>query len=354
MKSTIATINLKAIQKNWLRLTNMSKATCAAMVKADAYGLGSKEVSKALYTSGCRTFFVAYLEEALHIKPYTPQADIYILNGISAGEEQTCVKNNLIPVVNTINALKTLIDAKVDMSIALHIDTGINRLGLPLHEVKQAADAIKLNNNLHLKLLMSHLACADDIKNPFNKTQLKAFESMKKVFPQVTCSLANSSGIYLGDEYHFDVIRPGYALYGGNPTPYKKANPMDNVLTIKSGIMQLKKIKAGESIGYNSTWNAQRDSQIATIPYGYADGFSRLHSNKTNFYIGHYKAPVIGRVSMDMTTLDVTGIPDDILKNTPVTIVGDKNTIDDLSKNINTVGYEVLTNIGNRLKKQYL
>jgi alanine racemase len=354
--SSILTVNLGAITANYDLLKEKLKgAECAAVVKADAYGLGVKQVADALYQSECRHFFVAHLDEAILLRSVVKNASIYVFHGVEKGQETTFWEYHLTPILNTVEQLKiwhNFTKIKGYLPYVLHVDTGMNRLGVSLAEACELAEGFKEFSPL---MVMSHLACGGEKKHPMNKQQQTDFAKIGEIFPESQHSLANSAGIFLGAGYHFDIARPGCALYGVNPTPEAKCNPMKDVISLQGRMLQVREIKKGESVGYAASFTAKKNMKVATIGAGYADGYFRCLGNKGFAYLHDYKLPVIGRVSMDLTTVDVTAVPQQVLEQaTHVELIGDHITVDDIAKKAGTIGYEVLTQLGCRYQRVYM
>ncbi|MCE3233033.1 MAG: dadX [Rickettsiaceae bacterium] len=346
---TKLSINLSAIKSNYKLLKKHGKV--AAVVKANAYGLGVGEVSSSLYEAGCREFFVANLDEALELRKILPDVFIAVFQGAQEGQGKYFEKHDLVPVINTVHQVKLWQQYSEKqgskLSCIVHFDTGMNRLGLSMKDAGLVA-------KFKIKYIMSHLACADTPKHPKNAEQLKNMKAIAKLFPKVPVSFANSSGVFLGEDYLFDRIRAGIAIYGGNPTPYTK-NPMKNVVTLTSKILQVRVIDSVDSVGYGATHNVPAGAKIATIPVGYADGYSRHLSNRGYCAIDGKKVPVIGRVSMDLITIDVSSIESGkLVVGQEVELIGNTITIDDVASWSGTISYEVLTSLGCRHLREYL
>lgn len=363
----ILTIDLDAIASNYRRLctelgAKLGTTACAAVVKADAYGLGISTVGPALARAGACIFFTAQLEEAITLRGLLPDtADIFVLNGLAAGPAKDFLAHDLQPVLNSlgeIDAWRAL--AKTEGSAlpaALHLDTGMNRLGLPANEIDAlAVDPARLDG-IALSYTMSHLACADEPAHPLNAGQLAAFTAARARIAALTnspASFANSSGIFLGPDYHFDLARPGVALYGVNPTP-GHPNPMAQVVRLQGKILQLREIDAPQSVGYGATHRATGPRRIATVAVGYADGYLRSLSNRGNAWIGDQQVPVVGRVSMDLITLDVTALPHEAVSlGGLVDLIGPRSSADEIAAEAGTIGYEILTALGQRYHRVYL
>lgn len=362
----VLTIDLGAIQKNWRtyqKAVGKSK-NCAvgAVIKASGYGLDARHVGVALGVSGCKTFFVASINEGIELRSVIGQdTEIFILSCPIGGNETDLVHYGLSPVLNSMEDIavwkKFSSNTSAAAPAALHIDSGINRLGLGLDEVKllkSKKDALK---GLNISLVMSHLACADEQKNPMNNTQLATFQdalSSINGLAGVRTSIANSSGVFLGPQYHLSLVRPGVGLYGVNPTP-EKANPMAQVVRLQAKILQIREIDTPETVGYGATHKAGGKERIATIAAGYADGILRSLSNKGVAYVGEYPAPYVGRVSMDLITLDVSAIPKNLVhQGAMVDLIGPNNPVDDMAARAGTIGYEILTNLGPRYGRVYV
>lgn len=349
------TINTSALVSNYHLLKNKhAKNSVAAVVKANAYGLGVAGVSKALWEAGCRDFFVATLAEGIELRAILPEAKIGVFQGLFAGEEKEYIQHNLIPVLNDVSQVERFYHSdlfKHNKPIMIHVDTGMTRLGLTETDLKhKAISALSTYPSL---LLMSHLACANDPEHPKNNEQLTRFLTAKNYFPNVRASLANSAGVFLSDDFHFDMARTGCALYGINPHDVK--NPMQPVATLSAPILQIRTLDRDETIGYGGTAIAHKDTFIATVGIGYADGYFRSLSNQGFAFIAGHKVPLVGRVSMDMVTLDVSLVPlQQITANTRAEFINDTQTVDDIARQCQTIGYEIFTRIGSRVQRNFL
>ncbi|MEQ9640511.1 MAG: alanine racemase [Alphaproteobacteria bacterium] len=340
------TVDLAAIAANHARLRETAGVACAAAVKADAYGLGLSDVAPALARAGCETFFVAHLFEALELRALLPDADIYVLHGCPPGTEARAAEADIRPVLCT----EAQVRGWPGGPAALHVDSGINRLGLAADDFRRLAGDGTLTR-LDLRLLLSHLACADDPAHPMNRRQRDRFADLRALLPGVPASLANSSGIFLGPDFAFDMVRPGAALYGVNPTP-GQPNPMRAVVHLQAEIQQIRRIDAGESVGYGAAFSASQPTRVAVVPVGYADGYFRCLGNRASARVAGRRVPVVGRVSMDMITLDVTAV-DEAAAGMPVELIGDAITVDELAEAAGTIGYEILTALGPRYGRVY-
>jgi len=358
----LLTIDLAAIDANWRMLASTTvPVECAAVVKGDGYGCGLEPVTQTLSRAGCRTFFVADVAEGRRVRALAPEATIYVLSGIMPGSAQAFANDYLQPVINSTTELAEW-DAFVAIhnwrgGAALHIDTGMNRLGLTIDEA--VAIAPRLQSESHgFTLLMSHLACADVPDHPMNDQQIRQFREIRILYRGLASSLANSSGIFLGGTVYCDLVRPGVALYGVNPTPGRK-NPMRPVVELKGRIIQVRTIGKGESVGYGATFTAGRQSRIAVVAVGYADGFLRSASaskgkSAAEVVVAGRRCPVAGRVSMDLFAVDVTSLPEGTVRRGDLaTLIGDGMSVDDLAAAMGTIGYELLTHLGRRYHRVY-
>jgi alanine racemase len=358
----ILTIDLAAIEANWKSLASTTvPVECAAVVKADAYGCGLEPVTQKLAKAGCRTFFVADVAEGRRVRAIAPDAVIYVLNGLMPGSAPAFAEDYLRPVISSTTELAEW-DAFVAGrswrgGAALHVDTGMNRLGITIDEAVAIAPRIQSENH-GFTLLMSHLACAETPDHPMNDRQIRLFREIRIMYRGVPSSLANSSGIFLGGTIFCDLVRPGVALYGANPTPGKK-NPMRPAVELKGRIIQVRPVNKGESVGYGATFGTARASRIAVIAVGYADGFLRSAAAAkgkpaAEVVIAGKRCPVAGRVSMDLIAVDVTDLPEGAARRGGLaTLIGEGISVDELAAGMGTIGYEVLTNLGRRYHRIY-
>jgi alanine racemase len=352
------TIDLAALVKNWKSLRQrVLPADCAAAVKADAYGCGIDQVTAELAKAGCVTFFVADLGEARRVRRAAPEATIYVLNGLAPGSAPSFAQLNARPVIGNVAEFVEW-DAYRSATgwrggVALHFDTGMNRLGLVVEDAPAFAPRVKAPDH-GIALIMSHLACADTPNHAFNAKQIAAFRELRFVFRGIASSLANSSGIFLGPAAHCDMVRPGGALYGVNPTPAAQ-NLMEVVVGLKARILQVREVARGASVGYGATWTATRSTRVAVVAAGYADGYLRAAGaakSGTVAIIANRRCPNIGRVSMDLMAFDVTGLPEELVRRGGnATLIGDGITVDDVAKWCGTIGYEVLAGLGRRCRR---
>ena len=349
-------IDLDAIASNYRYLRDKAaSAECTAVVKANAYGLGVEPVARKLAEEGCQRFFVATLDEALELRDILPDHTIYIFHGFRNGQEQLLLEHKLIPVLNTLEQLEqwnrlSSLQAE-QLPAILHIDTGMNRLGLSIQE----AEVLNADDYSHINLhyIMSHLACISQPDHPLNKEQLKRVNHIRKHFPGIPVSLCNSGGVMSDTCYHFQMVRPGCALYGINSLR-DTASPLKQVVTLTAKIIQIREIDTPQTVGYGATHKVAAGSRLATVPVGYADGYLRCLSNQDVYGIIHgTHVPIVGRVSMDMVILDITG-RDDIATGDEVELLGDSFTVDQIAAQANTIGYETLTRLGSRYKRIYI
>lgn len=323
----------------------------AAVVKADGYGLGAIEVASALAAAGCRLFFVAQLDEGVALRVALPAIEIAVLNGVLPGTAPDFAAHDLVPVLNDLGqvaAWRKLCRDAGPRPAMLHLDTGMARLGLPAAELAAIAADPALLDGVPLRAVMSHLACADEPAHPLNAEQLRRFQVARAALPAAPASLAASSGILLGPGWHFELVRPGVALYGVNPQP-ATPNPMAQVIALKAKILQVRDVDRGMTVGYGATHLVDRPSRIATVAAGYADGLLRSLSNRGSAVLGGHRVSVVGRVSMDLITLDVSSVEPALAQpGALVDLVGPGHTVDDLAAEAGTIGYEILTALGRR------
>jgi alanine racemase len=362
----ILTIDLDALAANYRLLRDRAApAECAAAVKANGYGLGADKVVLALVEAGCRTFFVATAQEGVavrhtlthHFDGVSADAVIYVLNG-PEGVETVLVEHDLRPVLNSLGNISAWADCarrcNVSLAAALHVDTGMARLGLPGDELDRLVAEPNRLESLRVTCLMSHLACADSPDHPLNRRQLDAFRSARERLPAGSASLANSSGIFLGSDYHWEMVRPGAALYGVAPS-CGQPNPMAQVVRLEARILQVRKIDRGCTVGYGATHCAGRPERIATVAAGYADGYLRSLSNRGSGFIAGHHVPLVGRVSMDLITFDVSDVPEEhVFPGAMIELIGPDYPVDAVAADAGTIGYEILTALGTRYRRVYV
>jgi alanine racemase len=351
------TIDLDAIVSNWRTLAHeLLTVECGAVVKANAYGLGLEPVTAKLAGAGCKTFFVADIAEARRVRSRAAEAAIYVLNGFTPDWGDGFIETKARPVINSTTELAEW-DAFVSArawqgGAALHVDTGMNRLGISPDEAAALAPRAQTENH-GIALLLSHLACAETPEHPLNAAQIQLFRELHRLYSGIPASLANSSGIYLGSPAHHDLARPGAALYGVNPTP-RRPNPVKNVVELTGRILQLRTVPRDATVGYGATWTAKRNSRIAVVALGYADGLLRASSGSDErpggaAIVAGKRCPIVGRISMDLACIDVTDLPNGAVhRGDSATLIGADIPIDEVATSSGTIGYEILTRLGPR------
>jgi alanine racemase len=358
----VLTVDLDAIVANWRKLEKAAvPAECAAVIKADAYGCGVDPVARALAAAGCKTFFVATVDEARAVRAAVSSATLYALDGIFQNCGDAFAKIDCKPVIGDLNEL-----AEWDVfcrrsgwagGAAIHIDTGMNRLGLTITEAQGIVPRINAGDH-GITLVMSHLACAEALNHPLNAKQLATFREIASLFTGVPASLSNSSGIFLSPQFQFDLVRPGAALYGINPTP-EADNPMQPVVDLKARIVQIRNVERGDSVGYGGTWTARRPTRLAVVSAGYADGYFRAAGSNdgtrgAEVVVAGKRCPIAGRVSMDLMAVDITDLEKNAVRRGHMaTLIGEGITVDELAHHFGTIGYEVLTSLGPRYARVY-
>src|SRR5579872_3183817 len=358
----VLTVDLDALVANWRKLEKTAvPAECSAVIKANAYGCGVAPVARALAKAGCKTFFVATPDEAAAARAVLPSAAIYVLNGLTQNNGDAYAKIDARPVIGDLNEL-----AEWDVfcrrtgwagGAAIHIDTGMQRLGLTVAEAQGLIPRIHAGDH-GISLVMSHLACAESLHHPMNARQLAAFREIASAFSGVPASLSNSSGIFLGAPFQFDMVRPGASLYGVNPTP-EADNPMQPVVELKAHVVQIRDVERGETVGYGGIWTARRPTRLAIVSAGYADGYFRAGGSNdgtrgAEVMVAGKRCPVVGRISMDLMAVDVTDLDKNAVRRGHwVTLLGEGITVDELAHHFGTIGYEVLTSLGSRYARVY-
>lgn len=361
-QSGILTIDLGALADNYHLFQSMVSSQCeiAGVIKANAYGLGIIEIFNKLRSLGCPQFFVATLDEALLLKNHDAGANIAVFGGLFKGAENEYLEHNITPVLNSLDDIARWKNIAKEQSISLpaflHFDTGMNRLGLSADETETLINNSNLLDGIDVQMIMSHFACANEDERSLTQQQADKFDAITAHFPKAKKSLSNSSGLFADKAYHYNLARPGYALYGGNPTPHLK-NPVKSVINLKAKILQVREVKAGESIGYDASHTFRKDTRTATIALGYADGFLRSHSTHgdkpAKLYYNNTACEVVGRVSMDLVTIDIgnMGGPN---QGDWLEVLGPNQGVDDLACAAGTIGYEILTSLGTRYKRHYI
>lgn len=357
------TIDLVALAGNWRTLRDLSQpAVCGACIKGDGYGIGLERAADALWNAGCGTFFVALPEEGMRLREVLPGATIYILNGLFRGAEADYREAKLIPVLGSPGEIEDWgrFARSIDQEqpAAIHVDTGMNRLGLTLDEA-EAFSGVNMEPGVAPQLLVSHLACGDTPGHPLNLRQLEAFHRAKALFPDMPASLANSAGILSGPDYHFDLVRPGIALYGGRAQA-EGTNPMAPVVTLEARVLQLRDVTPDETVGYGAVGRLDKPGRIAIVSVGYADGLLRgagesdVSAGAAGWIAGH-RVPYVGRVSMDLIALDVSSVPERIVeRGSWIELFGPHVAIDEVARAAGTIGYELLTDLSRRYARRYV
>jgi len=360
LAGAVLTIDLGAVAANYRLLRRrLGAAEAAAVVKADAYGLGLEEVAPVLAAAGCWTFCVAHVAEGMRARRVLgPDATVVVLNGLLPGAEDAYAEHDLTPALGSLGEIAAWRDhgkrRGKKLACWLHADTGMLRLGLPPDELDTLADDAARLDGLEVRVVMSHLACADERSHAKNRDQLAAFTEIRRHLPIGKASLANSAGVFLGADFHFDVARPGVALYGVAPQ-MSEPNPMTQVVRLQAKILQVRRVDTPQTVGYGATHRIEGPGRIATVPVGYADGYLRSLSNRGTGYIGDSPVPVVGRVSMDLITLDVTGVPENVaMVGATVDLIGPHNPVDRVAAEAGTIGYEILTGLGARYHRAYV
>lgn len=357
------TIDLAALAGNWSRLRDRSRpADCAAVVKGDGYGIGLERAADTFWNAGCRTFFVALPEEGIRLREVLPDATIYVLNGLFRGAEADYREAKIIPVLGSPGEIEDwgrfARSVERELPAAIHVDTGMNRLGLT-HAEAESFSGVDMEPGVAPKLLISHLACADAPDHPLNRQQLDAFRAAKALYPDLPASLANSAGALAGGDFLFDLVRPGIALYGGRAR-VEGDNPMAPVVTLEARVLQVRDVSAGEAVGYGAVGSLDRAGRVAIVSVGYADGLlrnageSRETAGASAWAAGH-RLPYVGRVSMDLIALDVTAVPEALVRRGSwVELFGPHVAVDDVAHAAGTIGYELLTGLSRRYARRYV
>jgi alanine racemase len=355
-------VNLDAIVANYRTLSTLVKpAVCSAVVKADAYGMGASRVGAALYQAGCRDFFVAYLDEGIALRQALPaggeDATIYVLNGYFEGLELEFANSALIPVLSNISQIQQWRRFGEGQSkllpAALHVDTGMTRNGIPADELTLLREDPRLLQGIQVKLILSQMAFSEEQDNPSHETQRHRFQEARKALPAAPASLAKSAAIFLGTSYHFHLVRPGIALYGSCQS-FESPPLLNPALDVWARIYQVQTVQKGQGVGYNQTYSFPSQGRAATLAVGYADGYPWSLSNAGYVTIAGYRAPIVGRISMDMITVDVTDIPEPLVHPGGwAQLIGDAMTIHDLATYAKTTPYEILLRLGKRYKRVY-
>jgi alanine racemase len=359
----ILTVDLQALAENYAFLKGQlgGNTICAAVVKSDAYGLGLEPIAVRLAHEGCNSFFVAVMDEAISLrtilKQHNKRANIYLLSGVAEGSEGDLDQFDLTPVLNSLAEIERWSShAKTSgkRKAILNLDTGMSRLGLDTRELATFANKPELADGVEITYVMSHLACADDRASAKNQEQLSLFNEYRTRLGLKKASFANSAGILLGPEYHYNLVRPGAAIYGIQPIT-NEINKISQVIGLKGKILQLRTVDTGETVGYGATYQTPRTSRLATVAAGYGDGYFRTLGNRGFGYIGTTRVPVVGRVSMDLITFDVTDLPEhEVVPGAMIELIGPHYSVDKLAEDAGTIGYEILTGLGARYSRNYI
>ncbi|WP_416896458.1 MAG: alanine racemase [Minwuia sp.] len=359
LASARLTVNLGALARNWRRLDAMTgPSETAAVVKANAYGLGIEQATPALWQAGCRTFFVAQANEGQRVLAGLPEADVFVLNGLMPGAAADYAEAGLMPVLNT---MPQVIEWTTEgrrrgqaLPCAVHIDTGMTRLGLLGADVEAIAADPRLLEGADVQVWLTHPACADQPGHALNDEQLALFRDRLAILPKARSSAANSPAIFLGPEWHFDLCRPGVALYGSTPSPLAEL-PMEEVIRLDARILQIHEVERWRNVGYGATQTVEQGSRIATCGVGYADGYIRSLSNVGYGVLAGRRVPLVGRVSMDLITFDISAVPPgDIGPDSEIAIIGGGVDLDELAALGGTIAYELLTGLGDRFTRAYV
>lgn len=344
-------IDLDALAKNYRLLRDRAApAECAAVVKADAYGLGVVPVARRLLREGCRRFFVATLAEAAELRTVTPDAAIYVLEGAAPAAVDELLALRVTPVLNSLEQVQRWRGCGRAL---LHIDTGMARLGLSSADVALLAARRELLEGIDLEFVLTHLACADEPEHPLNHEQLRRFESLRRQLPLAPTSIGNSAGSLFDSAHRGDLIRPGIALYGGNPFS-DRPNPMAPVVTLRAPILQIREVAEPLTVGYGATYLASPPARLAILGVGYADGYPRCLGNRGTAAVHGRRVPVVGRVSMDLTCVDISALPRDVVRvGDAVELIGSVVGLDEVAEAAGTISYEILTGLGRRLVREY-
>lgn len=357
--TTTLEVDLDALAANYRLLSAQAPAArCAAVVKGDGYGLGVGPVACTLHNAGCKIFFVAHLDEGITLRqafPDTsPAPEIVVLNGLMPGEDDVFREHALMPALNDLGQIEqwaSYCRAHDPHPAIVHLDTGMSRLGLSLDEQATLMDDHDRLRGFPLRCVMSHLACADTPDHPLNRQQQQEFAATLKRMPNAAASLSASSGIFLGADWHFDIVRPGVALYGVAPTE-GKPNPMAQVVGLYGKIIQVRRVDAPRTVGYGATHQFSGPALVATVAVGYADGYLRSLSGRATAYVGDVVVPLVGRVSMDLVTFDISAAPS-AKPGDRIELIGPHIPVDAVAQAAGTIGYEILTGLGSRYRRHY-
>jgi alanine racemase len=345
---------LNALARNYRKLRERAApAECAAVVKANAYGLGVAPVATRLLREGCRRFFVASLAEGRELRAVAPDAAIYVFEGAREGQIDKLVEARLTPVLSSLDQVRRWAAQTQRQAAIVHIDTGISRLGMAAKEVEALAGDRALLERLRIEYVLTHFACADDPSHSLNCAQLHRFDALRSRLPSAPTSIGNSAATLTGADHRGDLVRPGIALYGGNPFS-NRANPMEPVVTLKAQVLQIREVDEGVTVGYGATYGALPPARLAVLGVGYADGYPRNLGNLGVAAVGGWRVPVVGRVSMDLVCIDVSALPaNEVRTGDWAELIGTNITLDQVATAAGTIGYEILTGLGQRLHREY-
>jgi alanine racemase len=356
-RSATLVVDLDALARNFAKLRAAAEpAECAAVVKADAYGLGVERIAKRLVKEGCRRLFVATAAEARELRPYAPNADIFVLEGAREGETEELAAAGAIPVLSSLEQIR-----RWTGRAALQVETGMGRLGLDARDVEELGSAPELLGRVAVELVLTHFACADEPEHPLNRQQLREFERLRRRLPPAPTSIGNSAATLIDAQHRGDVARPGIALYGGNPlcadssvALASRANPMETVATLTAPIVQIRAVEQMQTVGYGATYVATPPARLAIVGAGYADGYPRALGNRGAAAIAGKRVPLVGRVSMDLLCVDISSLPAEAARvGTRVELIGPTVPVDDVAELAGTISYEILTGLSPRLRREY-
>lgn len=350
------TIRLDAVADNYRQVRAVvGDVAAGAAVKADAYGLGLESVVTRLWDEGCREFFVASVDEGIELRRLLPGAAVNVFNGAVPGTEDELIAHDLVPLVISAAQLVGWREAArrhgSALPVGIHVDTGMNRTGMSASELDSVVDESSSLEWLEVRHVLSHLACADDPHSTQPEEQLARFREVRRRLPGGTASLANSGGIFRHSDFHFDLVRPGVSLYGGSPVA-GSPSPLRQTVVLEAPVLQLRDVGPGDYVGYGATYEVTKPETHAVVPVGYADGFHRAASNRGTASVGGAEVPVVGRVSMDLTVFDVSGLV--VRVGDPVELIGDNRPVDDVAAAAGTISYEILTSLGSRYERVYV
>jgi alanine racemase len=345
-------VDLDALAHNYGRLREtVAPSECGAVVKANAYGLGVEPVARRLFREGCRSFFVATLDEGIQLRNILPSPRIFVFEGAVPGSTAGLAGASLMPVLNSLEQIARW--AEVGGPAVLHVDTGMARLGLSAADVDTLASQPTRLRGTDIEYVMTHLACADDAGHALNQDQLAAFDSLRARLPDAKTSIGNSAGAFLGTAHCGDLVRPGIALYGGNPF-VDRPNPMEAMVCLRAKILQIRSVEAATTVGYGATYAVAAATRLAVVGIGYADGYPRCLGNVGAASVGGMRVPVVGRVSMDLLCLDVSSLPTESTREGDyVELIGGDISLDEVAEAAGTISYEILTGLGIRLEREY-